>query len=854
MRSVVAAAAVLVVLSPAAAFAQAATPTPAPFATDQRPMLIAPASVADPDGADAILFNPAGLDLDESSQAVWIHADRPGANKPGDGDAFFFKSSRLFNLGVEWARPAKDTSRPLFTLSTAVPLGRTFSTGVGFTSTMGKTYSPYSMHAWQFGALWRPGRYVSVGTTAWNAFHEQSTPGLDLRPRYAAGLAIRPLVDRVTLSVDAARTDGADVNVRKGLRGVDMRYGLRAEPIPGLSLYATADRSKRYTAGLAFSFSHVRAGATAFRDENGDYSGSATRVQSSERRQPTIAKFSPAYAKMTLGGGLPDSSPRTIFGAGSQTLPSVLQTLAVVRGDKNIDGVILHLEGFGGGLARAQEVRNSILATRAAGKKILCYMEGADFRTYYVAAACDRIALHPAGTLDISGIAAELAYPKGTLDKLGVDVETARVGPYKSAMEPLIQKEPSKETLEVTNAMLDAVFGQTMDGIAQGRHMDPAAVRAAIDGGYYDPPGAKAAHLVDYVCYPDELDKTAAEFLGKKFTRVNGYRATAPAQRYWGSDPRIGVIYAAGAIAGGSSRSTPLTGESVLGSDTLVGQLKAAGADYTMKAVVLRIDSPGGDGFASDEVWHEIERLKKKKPVVVSMGNVAASGGYYIAQNASWIFADPGTITGSIGVFLVKPNFKGTYEKLDYRTYLLSRGLLSQVFTTSRPWTPEEKEEASRLIETFYQQFITKAAAGRNTTTEAIDAVGRGRVWMGVKAKELRLVDELGGLEDAIAKAKELAHVPKSRRVEWASVDTKGGAFSGLRGKDGIPDDVKAELSALAFGGDLSTLELIGAFGGGPISWSPEAAAFSPRAKSKAIVREEPSHNWLWPLPASLTN
>src|SRR3954471_561988 len=171
MRSALLAAAL--VLVPAAAFAQAATPTPAPFATDQRPVLIAPASVADPDGADSIIFNPAGLDIDDASEAVWIHSDRPHANHPGDGDSFFFKSSKLFNLGVEWARPAKDTSRPLFTLSTAVPIGRTFSAGVGFTNTMGKTFSPYSFHSYEFGALWRPSRYVSFGTTAWNAFHEQ---------------------------------------------------------------------------------------------------------------------------------------------------------------------------------------------------------------------------------------------------------------------------------------------------------------------------------------------------------------------------------------------------------------------------------------------------------------------------------------------------------------------------------------------------------------------------------------------------------------------------------------------------------------------------------------------------------
>jgi protease-4 len=827
---------------PATARAQTPTPTPPPFASDARPLLVAPESAADPQGADAIVFNPAGLAVDPTGEAVFIHADRPQANLPGDGDALYLKSSPLLNVGMEWARPAKNVDAPIFTFAAPIELTEGLSAGASLTTTMGKTFTPYSFQSWNVGALGRPGRWISVGGMIWNAAHTPAPAGLDLRARYDGALAIRPLTDLLTLSVDVLKTDGQ--------KGEELRYGVRTEPVRGLSLYGTANKEKQYTVGLVFSFAHAGAGTDGFGEE-GKYAGTSTRVRTRERRQPTVAKIRPTFVKMTIGGSLPDQSKATLLSPGSQTLPGVLRELEQVRKDPGVDGVIIHLEGFSGGLARAQELRAGLLATRAAGKKVLCYVEGADFRSYYVAAACGKIALHPSGMIDISGKAAELAYFHGTLEKIGVQVESARVGPYKGAPEPFLQDAPSKETLEVSNALLDAAFGMTVEGIASGRGLEAAKVRSLVDGGYYPPPQAKEQKLVDYVCYPDELEKTAADYIGAATCRISDYGAQAPASPDWGTPPEIAVVYATGAIATGESKSTPLTGEATLGSDTLVHALKDAGNDYSVRAIVLRVDSPGGDGFASDEVWHEIERVKKKKPVVVSMGNVAASGGYYISQGANEIFANPGTVTGSIGVFLLKPNFAKLYEKVDYKVYLLSRGALSETFTTSRPWTAEEKDAAARLIDVFYRDFITKAAAGRKTTPEAIDAVGRGHVWIGEKAKELKLVDTMGGLEEAVAKAKELAHIPAKRRIGWVTLPKQSnGVFDALTDGNGdVPDDVKAELRALPLGETLATMELLQSFGSGPVSWSPDAAVWSaaPPVAGHAKVLEE-RRRLFWPF------
>ena len=273
--------------------------------------------------------------------------------------------------------------------------------------------------------------------------------------------------------------------------------------------------------------------------------------------------------------------------------------------------------------------------------------------------------------------------------------------------------------------------------------------------------------------------------------------------------------------------------------------LRQAKADARVKAIVLRVDSPGGSGFASDEVWHEVEKVRKVKPVVVSMADVAASGGYYIAMGANEIFASPGTVTGSIGVFVMRPNFQQLYEKVDYKSFQYSRGALAELFTPNRPMNELERQTIDRLVNEFYKDFIGKAAKGRNTTPEAIDAVGRGHVWIGTRAHELKLVDTLGGIEEAVARAKVLAKISPSRRTEWKTFPEASDPFA-RAASAGLPDEIRSAVRALPAGDALATMELLQTFGNGPIPWLPWTVI--PEGTRTTKVMAERLNPW-WPLP-----
>lgn len=837
MRTLLAAA---LLALPLAAAAQTPTPTPPPFASDERPFFVAPASVADPGGADAFLFNPAGLGLDRGGELVILNSDRFDKNLAGDGTALFWKTGGPLHLGMEWARPAEEIDVTLFHFGTTMSIGRQTALGAAYVSNLGLGDVRYDN--WSGGFLTRANRFMALGATVWNAQEDPASPGLDLRARYAGGVAIRPLAnERFTLSADIAKTDSQ--------KGEDIRVAARLMPFQGVSLYATADESDRWTAGLTISFTNSDVGGHAISDAAGEeVVGIATRLRFRERRALPVTRGR-TYARLPIGGPLPDHSEESLFGDAPLTLPDVLETLARVRRDSTVDGVLVRIDGFGGGFATAQELRQGILDTRTAKKKVFCYFDAADLRMYYVAAACDRIAMNPAGIVSIEGLHSGLAYMKGTLDKVGVQVEVARIGPYKGAAEPYIQTEPSPETLEVANALLDGFFSQSIDGIAAGRGMDPSQVKALIDGAFYSADKALEAKLVDYVFYPDELEDKAKDFLGKNFAVLRGYRGMPSTE--WGSPPRIAVVYASGAITEGESQSGGLFSDPVLGSRTIVRALREAKNDDSVKAVVLRVDSPGGSGFASDEVWHEMLALKKRKPVVVSFGDVAASGGYYIAMGANEIYSLPGTITGSIGVFFLKPNFQKTYEKIDYKRYDLSRGEYADMFTEARPFSESELQMADRLINDFYRDFIKKAAEGRGTTIEAIDAVGRGRVWLGDKALELKLVDKMGGLEQAIVRAKELGKIPKRRRTEIVSLPSSKSFWEQMRDGNGggEPDQIRALARHVPFSDELAQVELASRIGPGVAAWLPLEFRDWRALRAAKLEREKPARRW-WPLPA----
>ena len=451
---------------------------------------------------------------------------------------------------------------------------------------------------------------------------------------------------------------------------------------------------------------------------------------------------------------------------------SLMTQLRKAKADQRIGAVLLDINFPGIGWGKAYELREAINEFKTSGKPVYAYMELGTNREYYIATAADRIFLPPTGDLYINGFAAEAMFYKGSLDKLGIEADVIQIGPrYKNAPDRYTRKDMSEGQREVLNAVLDEYFGQYTTAVAASRKKSPEDVQALIDGAPYNAVQAKQVGLIDDALYREQVDEQLKNALGyktdDKLRTIAGssYRDIPSDSLGLNNGEKVAIIYASGAINVGSSSNGPLSGEMV-GSDTVVKAVDDAARDKSIKAIVIRVDSPGGSALASDLIWHAIEMAKVKKPVVVSMGDVAASGGYYIACNANKIVAEPATITGSIGVFMGKPVVKGFYDWLVITNEYVMRGKNAGIFRETEKWTPEEREKMVQQTNSiYYDNFVPKVSKGRGKTNEEVDSLGQGRVWTGTQAKERGLVDEFGGLEKAIAIAKQLAELPADKDV-----------------------------------------------------------------------------------------
>lgn len=478
---------------------------------------------------------------------------------------------------------------------------------------------------------------------------------------------------------------------------------------------------------------------------------------------------------LNIKGSMPDyvtEDPLAkALGAEDNSLTSLLWQIRKAKADKRIKALLLDIDFSSAGWGQADEIRDAIADFRTSGKPVYAYMLVGSNKEYYIAAAADRVYMSPSGNLFTFGLAAEAMFVRGSLDKLGIYPEVFKIGKYKNAPDMFTEKKMTDGQREVMNSMLDDIYGRLVNKIAEARKKSPDDVRAIIDNAPYTAPQAKENGLIDDVKYRDEVESELKKRLGykedEKLKLVKGseYKEVKPESLNLNQGEKVAVIYASGTIGLGSSDDSPFGDQSV-GSDTMVKALNVARDDKSIKAVVIRIDSPGGSVFASDEIWHAIENVKAKKPVVVSMGDVAASGGYYIACNANRIIAQPSTITGSIGIFAGKPVMKGFYDWLGISNEYVMRGKNAGMFRETEQFTDDERAKFQEIISrAYYDEFVPKVAKGRNKSVEEVDSLGQGRVWMGSQAKERGLVDEFGGLEHAISVAKQLANLPADKEV-----------------------------------------------------------------------------------------
>ena len=431
--------------------------------------------------------------------------------------------------------------------------------------------------------------------------------------------------------------------------------------------------------------------------------------------------------------------------------------------DDRIAALVLHVGPVDWGWAKVSEVRDAVMAFRAAGKPVYASFSGGGEREYLLASAADVISAPPLTMLQLDGLTASALFMRGTLEKLDVTPNFAKAGSYKSGAEGYTRNDMSPPAREALQALLDDLYGALLDTLAVARDLPRDTVAAMLDEGPYDAPLAWSRGLIDTVLYETELDSLATEGIADSDHTISLWRYLDRMRRP-PARSRFALVVASGTIAEGKSRDAPGDGE-VLGSETLIKALDEVRERRSVKAVILRVDSPGGSAPASDDIWRAVERLRAEKPVVVSMSDYAASGGYYLAVGGSSIVAQPTTITGSIGVYGGKLNVLGLYRKVGLNVETVSRGRHAEMLSPFKDFSPEEAEQFQNSIMHVYRTFVDRVAEGRDMSQEDVERYAQGRVWSGVSAAEHGLVDELGGLAKAVSVAKELSGVPVDEKV-----------------------------------------------------------------------------------------
>ncbi|HEU4735387.1 MAG TPA: signal peptide peptidase SppA [Kofleriaceae bacterium] len=519
----------------------------------------------------------------------------------------------------------------------------------------------------------------------------------------------------------------------------------------------------------------------------------------------------PHWGVLELGGDIVERQALSLTGGHGTELRALIDRLRDLASERTLTGVVVRTRGIELSVPDAVELRAAVHDLRQAGKRVACHTENASNTAYLVLSACDRIGLAPLGDLLISGPTAMPVHIKPLLDKLGIEADFLHVGAYKGAAEPLTRDAPSREMEETLGAILDRRYQTMVDVIAQERKLAPAAVKALIDTALFSSDQARAANLVDDVgsfeAFRDGVRKQAPwTKLELDPDKRNQLAMMMKLGRFFGAIPpdrpaggHVAVVYAIGDIVDGPGDGL-LGARQQIAARTLVPALRALTLDDAVKAVVVRIDSGGGSAQASELIWRAVAELKAKKPVIVSMSDVAASGGYYIASGATRIFALDDTLTGSIGVVGGKLALRGALGKLGVNTFPMGRGKRATMASSLGPWSDDERSAIRGQMEAVYRVFVGRVAEGRGKPADEVLKIAEGRVWTGARARELGLVDQIGGLDAALAEARRLAKVDAATPLEiYPPAPTLRDLVAGL-GQVHAPLGVSTEAAIAAMG------------------------------------------------------
>jgi len=709
-------------------------------------------------GALSVWRNPANLGFDPDPSFALLFGRPLGSSTEKEPRSFMLAASGgPAGLGISHQSGSDRPDWTNISASLAIPFGKSFQTGFQLGWQIpegpGNNFATFDV-----GTGWRPLSWWGMSLVGYNMGVSGRHTGV--KERFAIGSTFRPFND--TLEVGAAyhRYTSIDSEVPG--------YGeaiLKVKPIDGLTIRMSGNQLGTIGVGLEFGLGNVAVGAHTTRNFDNGFAPYGLLGLTGSPDTGSLLSTKNTVPHVVMDDKFPYQPVKSFFFKEGESYLHMLGRLNEAATAKNTSGILVELDWVPFSFAQIEEILAVFDKARANKKKVFVYLDqDSNNAAYMLASGADHIYMNPAQQLMLVGLSAELLHFRETLDMVGVEPQFSRRSEYKTAAEAMTDTHASKAQQEQINALLDDMSGRLVARIAQGRKKSVEDVHTLIDQGPFTAQEAIDKGLIDGLAYPDELKKKINKKLGRNSRFPDSYMDTHTG---WHAANEIAVIFIEGTITTGESQKPGIFGGGrTTGSETVREQIEEASRVPSIKAVILRVDSPGGSAMASDEIWRALKKLKKKRPVVVSMGGVAASGGYYVSAGANAIYAQHSTVTGSIGVIAGKFSLSGLYDKvgINYESYI--RGRNASMFSMSRPFDEHEFASFDKMVGDIYAQFTSKVAQGRNLQIKEVIEVAGGRVWSGTRAHGVKLVDEIGGFYDALDRAKKEADIPENAQVK----------------------------------------------------------------------------------------
>ncbi len=596
-------------------------------------------------------------------------------------------------------------------------------------------------HFWTLGLVQRSRGVFSAGAVFSNLNRGRIESGRSaVEQRYSLGY--RPFGRKLTLAADMF------LSSRNQLSEADYIYNAEYVPTPGLYINGYLDSDRNYQIGFRVNLRKYFVGSQSRFDRSGHHGRTTAFYGATNMRQPSIIPDQRRSLSLGLSGGAAENPPQPRFGPKRTPFLTVLMAIYRAAEDQSIASLKLDLNRLALGFGQAQELRAALDYFGSHGKRIICHLGSPNNIGYFVASVADSILIPPVSQLRLVGLRAELTFWAGALDKLGVEVELLRIGDHKTAPEKYTRETASEENRAQLNRLLDDLYDQFVVTLAEGRGLETDSVRSLIDQGPFTSAEAIHCGLVDGLSYRDQVGTDY--FDGMPSVSFRSYQNDTLQNDSWQDRPVIAVVVADGEIVSDGG-NTGLPGESAGVKPCVMSRaFRSAQRNPHVQGIVLRVNSPGGWALAGEDIYRAGSRAAENKLLSVSMGNVAASGGYYIAMPAGRLFVNPATITGSIGVYGGKVDLSGLHDKIGYGTELYTRGRYAGMLSTSRPFSDDERVKYQSHLQAFYDHFVDLVATNRHLPVDSIDNLSRGRVWTGREALTTGLADEIGGLKQAL--------------------------------------------------------------------------------------------------------